>query len=511
VTWAERPQIGDLVAGLSVALVLVPQALAYAELAGLPPQIGLIAGTLPAIAAAFFVSSPYLQTGPTALTALLVGGALAPLATAGSSEYIALAALLALLVGVFRVGFGLARLGIAAYFVSEPVLVGFTTGAALLIVGSQIPTVLGVTVVGDRVSVRAWRAISDPSAWTWGSIGLGVVTLVIALTAKRIHPAFPAVLLAVAVGWSLAVVFGFDGATVGEIPVSWPIPDVGVPWGSWTTLLVPGLVIALIGFAEPSSIARTYATADRRPWSADREFISQGVANVVSGATGGMPVGGSFGRSSLNRAAGARTRWSGAITGAVLLVALPFASVLQTIPKSVLAAIVISAVISLVRVGRMIEMWRSSIYQCLTAVATLVATIALDPRIDRAILLGLGGSVAVHLGRELKVWVDTEFDPEANRLDFAPQGVLWFGSINRVVERMLAELAAHPDAQVVVVDLSGVGRLDLTAAHELAELAADAVRDGVSWQYVSVPPHATRLFARVVEPDGSEMPSEPPE
>lgn len=494
----ERPRPGDVVAGLSVALVLVPQALAYAELAGLPPQVGLLAGTLPAIFAAFFVSSPYLQTGPTALTALLVAGSLTPLATPGSGRYLELAAMLAIFVGVFRVGFGLVRLGIAAYFVSEPVLVGFTTGAALLIVASQLPTVVGVSSSGERVASRAFDALSHPGAWSWWSILLAAVTLVVALGTRRIHAAFPAVLVAVAGAWLLSLEVGFDGVTVGEVPVAAPSLALDLPWGDWSSLLLPALVIALIGFAEPSSIARTYATADRRPWSADREFVSQGVANLVAGATGAMPVGGSFGRSSLNRAAGARTRWSGAITGAALLVALPAAGVLSTIPKAVLAAVVVSAVVSLVRIGRVIEMWRSSRLQAVTAGATVVATVVLDPRVDHAILLGLALSVAVHLARELNVVVDAEYDDGHLRL--VPHGVLWFGSINRIVERMLFELSAHPDATTVVVDLGGVGRLDVTAAHELADLARDAREDGIDWRYDRVPPHAMRLFEHIVAP-----------
>lgn len=497
----ERPRAGDVVAGLSVALVLVPQAIAYAELAGLPPQVGLVAGTLPAVVAAFFVSSPYLQTGPTALTALLVSGSLAPLATAGSDRYLELAALLALLVGVFRVSFGLVRLGIAAYFVSEPVLVGFTTGAALLIVSSQLPAVFGVSASGDRVVQRAFDALSQTRDWSTSSLVLAVITLAIALGSKRIHQAFPAVLAAVAVAWALSAMIGYDGATVGDIPSAAPSLAVDLPWSDWTTLLVPALVIALIGFAEPSSIARTYATADRRPWSADREFISQGVANLVAGATSSMPVGGSFGRSSLNRAAGARTRWSGAVTGLALLIALPAAGALATIPKTVLAAVVISAVVSLLRFVRIAELWRSSRLQGVTAGATLAATVALDPRVDRAILVGLAISVAVHLARELTVHVAAEYT--GGRLRLVPQGVLWFGSINRLVERMLAELAAHPDATSVVVDLGGVGRLDITAAHELADMARDAIDDGIDWRYERVPPHALRLFQHVVAPEST--------
>lgn len=498
----ERPRPGDVVAGLSVALVLIPQALAYADLAGLPPQVGLLAGTLPAVAAALLVSSPYLQTGPTALTALLVAGGLGPLATAGTARYVELAALLAVLVGAFRVAFGALRLGIAAYFVSQPVLVGFTTGAALLIIGSQLPAVFGTTASGERVIVRAVDVLSRPADWSWSSLALGGLTLALMLLGRRLHRAFPAVLVAVGATWGLAAVTGYEGPTVGEIPTSWPSLAVDLPWGDVGTLLLPAFVIALIGFAEPSSIARTYAAADRRPWSADREFVSQGVANLVAGSIGSMPVGGSFGRSSLNRAAGARTRWSGAITGVAVLAALPLAGALSSIPKAALGAVVIGAVLSLLRFGQVGEMWTTSRAQSATAIATIAATLVLDPRVDRAILLGLATSVVVHLAREVTVHVDGEFDEPELRL--APKGVLWFGSINRIEEQMLAELADHPDATSVVVDLTGVGRLDITAAHELADMARDAAENGITWTYTGVPPHARRLMHGIVLSDHEE-------
>lgn len=497
----ERPQLGDLIAGLSVALVLVPQGIAYAELAGLPPEIGLIAGTLPLIGAALFMSSPYLQVGPTALTSLLVVGALSPLATPQTADYVQLAALLALMVGVIRIVFGLARLGIAAYFVSQPVLTGFTTGAALLIVGSQMPVVLGVSPDGGRVSTRARRAFSDPANWSWVSIGLALLVVFLIFGLKRVHRAFPAILVAVGAAWLLAEIIGFDGAVVGEMPDALPSLSLDLPWSSVGTLLVPALVVAIVGFVEPASIARTYAAADRRPWSADREFVSLGVANVVAGVSGAYPVGGSFGRSSLSRASGACTRWTGAITGLALLLALPAAGLLSDIPKVVLAAVVISAVVSLIRLRVMVEMWRVSRPQGVIAVATLIATVSLDPRIDYAVIAGVALSVAIHLWRELSVGLAvTERD---DALIVAPSGVLWFGSVNRVVEMILSEIASRPACSRLIVDLVGAGRIDLTAARELADVALDAQQEGMRVEFRGVPEHARRVFDGLIAPEAS--------
>ncbi len=492
-----RPEWGDLIAGLSVVLALVPQGLAYAELAGMPGHVGLLAGTLPAIAAAFFVSSPYLQTGPTALSSLLVAGALAPLAVAQTDDYVALGALLALMVGVSRVAFGALRLGIAAYFVSQPVLTGFTTGAGLLIVGSQLPTIVGVSTDSSRVTVRAFDAVSHPDAWNLASAGLAVSTFALIIVLRRVHALFPTVLVGVGISWLIAEVFDLDVARVGDIPTGGLSLVSDLPFGSVGSLLVPALVIALIGFAEPSSIARTYAAAERQRWSANQEFISQGVANLAAGAIGAYPVGGSFGRSSLNHRAGARTRWSGAITGMAMLALLPFADVFSTMPKSALAAVVVSAVISLVQFSQIRAMWSWSRPQTAAAAATMTATLALDPRIDLGIIAGIVLSIGIHLWRELDVSVDAEAD--GSTLTIVPHGVLWFGSINRISERILSLIADHPEVDRVEIVLSGIGRLDITAAFELADLAADArTTSGLDIHFVGVPPHAERLFSRVM-------------
>lgn len=496
-----RPTTGDLVAGLSVFLVLIPQGLAYAKLAGMPIELGLVAGVLPPIIAAFFVSSPYLQTGPTALTALLVFGALSPMAVSGSTEYVAMGALLALLVGVLRVAFGLFRLGIAAYFVSQPVLTGFTTGAAVLITGSQVPTLVGVPGSGDSVMARAFDALAQPGQWNTTSLILGLVTLALTIGLRRVHPLVPSVLIAVGAVWLLAAVAGFDVESIGDIPSVGPSLSLDLPWGDVGVLLVPAIVIALVGFVEPASIARTYASAKRERWSANQEFVSQGVANLAAGLSGAFPVGGSFGRSSLNERAGAQTRWSGLITGVAMLAFLPFAGALETLPRTALAAVVVSAAVGLIRLDRIRSMWAWSKPQSATAVATLVATLALDPRIDRAILFGIALSVGVHLWREIQVWVSIE-QLEADTLRLAPHGVLWFGSVNRILESILTSVADHPEVTTLVIDLEGVGRLDLTAAGDLADFVDDQRDAGLSVDVVNIPPHAERIFAMLSEKRG---------
>lgn len=465
----------------------------------MPSHIGLLAAALPAIVAAVFVSSPFLQTGPTALSALLVFGSLQPLATPGSAEYIKLGALLALVVGAARITMGLMRFGLTAYFLSQPVLTGFTTGAAILICGSQIPKVLGVRGDGDGVLTRALDVLSRSDDWNWRSLGLGVLAVALVFGLRLVHELFPSALVAVGVTWALSAGFDLEVATIGQIPGGLFRFETDLPFGRLGDVIVPGLVIALIGFAEPASISRTYAAEKRQRWSANQEFVSQGAANLAAAAVGSFPVGGSFGRSSLNVAAGAQTRWSGLVTGVLVLAILPVAGILETMPIPALSAVVITAALKLIRVDRIRSMWAWSRPQAFSAAVTLIATLAFDPRIDRAILLGVGLSVGVHLWRELSVDVQSALT-SSGVLHITPEGVLWFGSVTKVSEQILETIADHPEVNDVRVSLGGIGRIDLTAAGELAELSVDVGRNGVNLTFEGIPAHAKRLFDSIIEP-----------
>lgn len=485
-----RPSSGDLVAGVSVALVALPQSLAYAELAGMPPQYGLFASALPPILAAIFVSSPYLQTGPVALTALLTFGALSGIAEPSTAEYIELAALLALMVGVVRVALGLIRLGSVAYLLSEPVLAGFTTGAAILIVSSQLPRVFDIERGDDGVLLTAAKALGDIGEWSWSAIAFAAATAVVIVGGRRLHKLFPGVLVAVIAAVVVSGTAGYDGTIVGELDGGFLALQFDFPWGRVGDLVVPAIAIALVGFAEPSSIARTFAAEERLPWDANREMVSQGVANLASGFSGAFPVGGSFSRSSLSRLAGATSRWAGAITGLFVLAAIPLIGVIEDLPSAVLGAIVIVAVIKLINLPVLWRLARQSFAQSLVAVGTLVATLASSPRVERGVLIGIALAIGVHLFRELTVTVDSSDDGDA--LCVRPRGVLWFATVPQVERLIRRELATEPDLSSVVVDLGGVGRLDYTGAAALGRLAAELDHAGVMVSVRNVPPGASR-------------------
>ncbi len=491
-----RPSTGDVVAGVSVALVAIPQSLAYAELAGLPPQYGLYATALPALLAAFFVSSRYLQTGPVALTALLTFGALSAVAEPGDSDYIAAAATLALLVGLIRLFLGVVRMGRVAYLLSEPVITGFTAGAAVVIIASQLPTIFDVDPDGG-VLAAALSALAEPEEWRWSSIAFAAATAALMVGGRHVHRLFPGVLAAVVVGVVVATAGGYEGSRVGDLDTGFIPLSLDFSWSNAPGLLLPAAVIALVGFAEPAAIARTYAAADRLPWNANREMVSQGVANLASAVSGAFPVGGSFSRSSLNRLAGATSAWSGAITGAFVLAVLPLAFLLEDLPTSALGIIVIVVVLRLVDVKEMSRLPRGSFPQALVGAGTTVATIGFAPRVERGVLVGIGLAIAVHLYRELQVTTPGERDHDT--LTVRPKGVMWFATVPQVERSVREELATEHDLTAVVIDLSGVGRLDYSGAVALRRIMERMSAGGVRVSVAGIPPSVSRAVRAELE------------
>ena len=487
-----RFRLRDAVAGVSVALVAIPQAMAYAELAGLPSHHGLYAVALPLLAAALFASSPYLQTGPVATTSLLTFGALVPLASPGSPEFVGAAAVLALVVGLTRVAVGALRVGWISYFMSKPVLEGFMTGAAVLIVASQLPPALGVVPGEGGVLRQALASLRAPESWNTLSVGMSLGTVTVVVVARHLHPMIPGVLLAAVGGIVASLLLPYNGAVVGDVPTGLPPLDLSLPFGLIPSLLVPGVIIALVGFAEASSISRTYASEERERWDANREFLGQGAANVVAGLTGGFPVGGSFARSGLTKMLGASSRWAGFVTGLAVLLFLPFAGILAPLPRAVLAGIVIAAVLSMLHPGSLLRLADMSRAQAGVGWGTFVLTLLLAPRVDQAVLLAMLASATLHLMRELRLEVRAR--RVADTLHLHPRGVLWFASAPVLDDRILANLERHRDAQKLVLHLGGLGRVDLTGASMLAEMLDQLRTSGLEVTVEGVPTHARRVL-----------------
>ncbi len=494
---ARRFTFADVIAGLSVALVLIPQSLAYAALAGMPPERGLYAAALPLLIAAPLACSPYLQTGPVAVTCLLTFGALSSMATPGSDEYVALGLALALVVGVVRLVIGLARAGVIAYLMSQPMLIGFIPAAATLILASQLPAALGADPPDGHLLVQAGWSVVHPGAAELTSALLTLATLIAVFGGRRLHPLFPGVLIAAVGAIAYSKLSGYSGPVVGELTAGLPPVSLNLPWGELPSLLVSGTIIAVVGYAEAGSIARAFAAQDREPWNSNQEFVSQGAANVAAAFSGGFPVGGSFSRSSLNRMAGGYSRWSGAVTGVVVLLALLFAGLLAPLPEAILGATVVAAVIPLIRPRRIAALWGPSRPAFAIAAVTFGSTLVLAPHVEQGVLIGVALSIAVHLWREMRI--DTELWVEGDVLHVRPHGVLWFGAAQALQDRILDELATQRGARRLVLHLDSLGRLDITGAIALRAVLDGARRSEIAPEIVGVQPRDRRLVDGVVE------------
>ncbi len=479
---------GDVLAGCSVALLLIPQSLAYAQIAGMPPVTGLFASALPLIVFAPFASSPYLQTGPVTLTSLLTFATLHGAGFAsGNSDYLAMGGLLAVLVGVFRLLLGLLRAGWVAYLIVQPVLLGFTSAAAMLILFSQLPRALGNsgTVPGGSTVGDALWSLSNPGSWHGSALFLSIVTVVVMIGGKRIHRLFPGVAIAVVIGLAYSALAPDPGLIVGDpigLPEGFPAISLDLPWDSIGTVAVGALIIALVGFAEPAAIARVFAAEDDTPWDANRELVSQGLANITAGLSGAFPVGGSFSRSSVNRMAGARSRWSGGVTGLVVLAFLPFAGVLDPLPQAVLGAVVIAAVLGLLNLRQLIGLYRKSRIDAALGWSTWAATLSLAPNIHWGVLIGLAATVAGQLLRPIRVDPTAGESESISRPDeqrILVDGLLWLGSHSQFERRLTDVVTEHPGRRMVV-DLGPSTATDPRLDELVARLRARAEADGGS-------------------------------
>lgn len=492
-----RRLLGDVIAGSSVAFILVPQALAYAEIAGMPPVTGLWAAGIPAVVAAFFASSRYLQTGPTAMTALLSFGAISAIATPGTTDFIGLSILLALLVGLIRITLGLFRLGGLTDYMSTPVILGFTSGAAILIIASQLPAVAGLTSPPVSLIARIPDTFTRMGEWEPTAVLLALAVAATIAMARRLGPLVPGVLIAVGVSTIIGRMTSIGGPPIGEIPQGLPALTLGFEWSRIGDVLIPAIAIAVIGFAEPTAIARTMALEERQPWDASRELISQGIASVASSILGGFAVGGSFSRSAVNRLAGAQTRRAGAITGLIVLAFTPFAGVLSSLPRTVLGAIVIVATIRLVQPSAIRRLLAISRPQGSVALGTLGATLLMAPRIDLGVIIGIAVASLTHIVREARS-ASIEWHYNDLTLEVQPSGVLFYGSAARLSREIMALVAEHPECSGIVLDLHRLGRIDYSGVSMLQDMAAQAEHAGLSVRFTHIPPHARSLFHRAL-------------
>lgn len=414
-----RPQAqNDLVAAVIVTIMLVPQSLAYAMLAGLPPQVGLYASILPLVAYALFGTSRALAVGPVAVVSLMTAAAVSQVAAPGSPEYLAAAITLAFLSGLVLVAMSVLRLGFLANFLSHPVISGFITASGVLIAASQVKHLLGIAVEGDSLPELLpgiLRGLGQTNPWTL-AIGLAA-TAFLFWTRKHLKPlllsrglkprmadllakAGPVAAIVVAV--LVVVLFGLADRgvrIVGEIPASLPpfsLPSLDL--GLWRQLALPAVLISLVGFVESVSVAQTLAVKRRQRIVPNQELTALGAANIASALSGGYPVTGGFARSVVNFDAGAETPLAGAYTAAGILAAtLLLTPLFRFLPQAVLAATIIVAVLSLVDLAAIKRTWTYS-RSDFAAMATTLLTVLLVG-VEAGITAGVAVSLALFFWR----------------------------------------------------------------------------------------------------------------
>lgn len=463
----------DLIAGLTVALVAIPQSLAYAQLAGVPAYYGLYAAFIPTIIGALFGSSRQLSTGPVAMTSLLTAASVAQLAPHGSEAFYAYVILLALLSGLFQIAFGILRMGILLNFLSHPVLMGFINAAAIIIGLSQLPAMLGIpSQQSAHFLVDIGQVILHLDAVHGESLAFGIAALAMLVALKKFAPRLPGVLITVTLLTVVSYLTGYvglGGRVVGEIPQG--LPSFSVPpldWHASIALMPAAFVIALISFMEAMSSSKVIAVKTRAPWDENQELIAQGLAKIAAAFSQSMPVSGSFSRSALNLSANAKTGLSSLFSALfVVLTLVFFTPLLYHLPKPVLSAIIMMAVGGLIDFSVIVKSWRAGRDDGLTAVVTFVSTLAFAPDIQNGILTGIILSLALLLYKMTK--------PRIAQLGMHPEGVL------RDLRRLgLPQL--HPNLSVLRFD----GSLQFVNVSYFEDALLKLERDNPAIKYILI-------------------------
>lgn len=489
---------GDVVAGVTVAAMLIPQAMAYAALAGMPPITGLYAAVVPLLLYALFGTSSHVGFGPVALVALLTAAALDPLAQGETARYVALAGTLALLVGGILLLLGVLRAGALVNIISHPVISGFTSAAALVIAFSQARDLLGLDLPRAEYLPRAVMTLAERIGETHlPTLALGGVSLVVLLLLRRFARRVPAALAVMVVATGLTWSLGLADAGVPvlrDIPRGLPrpaLPALGI--ADVRGLAVAAAVIALVGFAETIAVAKAVAARTRERIDPDRELLAAGAGNLSAGLFSGFPVAGSFSRTAVNFEAGARSPFAGVVTAAVIAVTLLlFTGALYHVPRAVLAAIVIAAVLGLVDFRSAVTTLRATPADGLVWAATFLATLGIG--VERGLATGVGLNLAIYVVRRIRPHLvelgrvkgtsvfrntaryPTLTDPRVAvlRLD-AP---LDFLTSAHVSSRIAHLVSTRPELDVLVLDCSGIGSVDASGLHMLEGLWTDlAVAD----------------------------------
>ncbi len=512
----------DVFAGMSVWFILIPQSMAYAGLAGLPVQVGLYTAFFPVMIAAIFGSSKQMSTGPVTIVSLMTATALWPIAVSGSEWYILYASLLAIFIGLFYLILGILKLGVIVDFLSHPVIVGFTNAVAIVTITSQVGKIFWISVdksgsyIYTLIDIihRVFTQSHIPTLIVWASSVFLLVVL------WKYTPKIPRVLAVLVICISASYFFDFawnyGWQIVGNIPASLPffinplIDPLTFQLSFWEILklMTYGMIIGLIGFTESISVAKFVSYKTKQRVSANKELIGQWLANMSSGFFGGYGVAGSFSKTAVNMRSWAKTSFSSIVTGLMVWATLLFLTpILEYIPTATLAAIIIVAVIHLVRFAPLVKAWKVEKHDGVVGFVTFFMTLIFVPNIDYGIMIWVLLSVILFIYRSMRPKVtEVSLYKDGNYRDvdffglktskhisvYRFDGALYFANAWFFEEKILEYISQKKKLRIVILDMEWINNIDSSGEETLHNLVNRLDNNGIHV-------YLTGIRARVLE------------
>jgi len=505
----------DVISGITVAVVLIPQSMAYAMLAGLPPVYGLYAAAVTPFIASLWGSLRQLATGPIAIMSLLVLTSLTPLAEPGSPDFIKFAFLLSFMVGGIYLLIGIFRMGLIMSFISHSAVKGFTAAAALIIISTQLPNLLGLTVGRHEYVISSFIDIfKNLAGFHLSTFSIGLLSVIIIFGIKKFKPRLPGSLIAIITASLIVKLLELQDkgvAVVGFTPSG--LPGFNLPafdFNTISSLAGPAIVIALVSFAETYSVGKAISSETKQKLDVDQEFIGQGLANLIGSFFQSYPVSGSFSRTAINFATGAKTGVSSIISCMAVVIALLFLTpLLAYIPKTALAALVISAVLLLFHPKEVFRLWKMNRDDGIVAVTVFILALLTKP--DYALLIGVVMSLMFFLWKTMRPRIiRMTKDPELNMFVNAditkkpgcPQifqlrsdNSIYFANAEYTVERILKRLdESDTPLKYLLLDFQSMGFIDLTGIDELRSLKEEIKISGIELAVMYVNRPVMKVF-----------------
>lgn len=487
----------DAIAGLTVAAMLVPQAMAYAELGGLPPSAGFRAALIALPIYALLGTSRHLGVGPEPGTAVLAALTVAPLAAGDPDRYLALMALMAGLVGAFALLAGLLRLGFIAELLSKPVLIGYITGVGLTLLSSQLASMFGADVTAGDFFPRFAQFFTRLGSIDGATAAVGVGSLLVIVGLRRAKPTVPGALIALAGATVAVALFDLDVTTVGDIEAALPTPGIpDVSLSDVVDLLGPAAGLLLIAYSDNILTARSIATKHGYSIDPNRELVALGAMNAAGAFGGGFPVSSSASRSIIPASLGSRSQASSVVSFVAVIIALIAGrSLLAEIPRAALAAVVVAAAFAVIDLAGFAKLFTISRMETALAAVTCLAILTVDLLFGVLVALVLSGLLMLHRvarphdailgqGDGLDGWIDvsdSRAHTEPGLLVYRFSAPLFFANADEYAKRLAAALERNPSDEVhAILDFEGIGSIDSTAAERLEQLHEDFTATGLS-------------------------------